>query len=171
MIKAMEQILIQNFKAIVNEEKRPINVKKMTVLMGEQGSGKSTVAKLIYFFKTLGEEITIPLTGSFPVTEENLKQIVESQIYNHFIKLFGPSRRMGNFEILYTYPNNDKIKIWQIEPGNIQINIDPWLPKLQRAIGLNRELNRLENEFGKFEQRDRNRVLNAIGQVIDLFLN
>lgn len=163
----MEQILIKNFKAIVNKEERPINVKKMTVLMGEQGSGKSTVAKLVYFFKTLGEEIMIPFTGNFSVTEENLKQIVEAQIYNHFIKLFGPSRRINNFEILYTYPNGDEIKIWQNEPGNIQMNVDTWLPKLQRAIGLNRELNRLENEFGKFEQRDRSRVLNAISKVID----
>lgn len=163
----MEQILIKNFKAIVNKEERPIKVKKMTVLMGEQGSGKSTVAKLVYFFKTIREEIMIPLTSNFPVTEENLKQIVEAQIYNYFIKLFGPSRRIDNFDILYIYPNNDKIKIWQTEPGNIQMNIDLWLPKLQKTIGLNRELNRLENEFGKFEQRDRNRVLNAISQVID----
>ena len=72
----MEQILIKNFKAIVNKEERPINVKKMTVLMGEQGSGKSTVAKLVYFFKTLGEEIMIPFTGNFSVTEENLKQML-----------------------------------------------------------------------------------------------
>lgn len=52
----MEQILISNFKAIVNANAVPIQIRPMTVLMGEQASGKSTVAKLIYF---ISEVLTI----------------------------------------------------------------------------------------------------------------
>ncbi|WP_241993488.1 AAA family ATPase [Trichormus variabilis] len=41
----MQKIIIKNFGAIQNAE---IEVKKILVLIGEQASGKSTIAKLIY---------------------------------------------------------------------------------------------------------------------------
>lgn len=46
----MQKIIINNFGAIKYAE---IEVKKILVLIGEQASGKSTIAKLIYFFKTI----------------------------------------------------------------------------------------------------------------------
>ncbi len=55
--ESMETILIQNFKAIKNTAKREIKVANLTILMGEQATGKSTVAKLVYFFKKLPEQI------------------------------------------------------------------------------------------------------------------
>jgi predicted ATPase len=50
----MQKIIIKNFAAIEYAE---IEIKKVLVLIGEQASGKSTIAKLIYFFKTLKEDI------------------------------------------------------------------------------------------------------------------
>ncbi len=46
----MQKIIIKNFGAIEYAE---IEIKKVLVLIGEQASGKSTIAKLIYFFKSL----------------------------------------------------------------------------------------------------------------------
>jgi predicted ATPase len=50
----MQKIIIKNFGAIEYAE---IEIKKVLVLIGEQASGKSTIAKLIYFFKTLRDDI------------------------------------------------------------------------------------------------------------------
>jgi dephospho-CoA kinase len=51
---AMQKIIINNFGAIKDAE---IEVKKILVLIGEQASGKSTIAKLIYFFKSLKDDL------------------------------------------------------------------------------------------------------------------
>jgi predicted ATPase len=50
----MQKIIIKNFGPIKYAE---IEVKKILVLIGEQASGKSTIAKLIYFFKTIQEDL------------------------------------------------------------------------------------------------------------------
>ncbi len=46
----MQKIIIKNFRQIEYAE---IEIKKITLLIGEQASGKSTIAKLIYFFQRL----------------------------------------------------------------------------------------------------------------------
>ena len=46
----MQKIIIKNFGPVKDAE---IEIKKVLVLIGEQASGKSTIAKLIYFFKSL----------------------------------------------------------------------------------------------------------------------
>ncbi|MFM7369400.1 MAG: AAA family ATPase, partial [Sphaerospermopsis kisseleviana] len=50
----MQKIIIKNFGAIEYAE---IEVRKVLVLIGEQASGKSTIAKLIYFFKSLRDDL------------------------------------------------------------------------------------------------------------------
>ena len=54
----MQKIIIKNFGAIEYAE---IEIKKVLVLIGEQASGKSTIAKLIYFFKSLKENLNIQI--------------------------------------------------------------------------------------------------------------
>ena len=46
----MQKIVIKNFGPIEDAE---IDIKKILVLIGEQASGKSTIAKLIYFLNYL----------------------------------------------------------------------------------------------------------------------
>ena len=46
----MQKIIIKNFGAIKDTE---IEIKKVLILIGEQATGKSTIAKLIYFFKSV----------------------------------------------------------------------------------------------------------------------
>ncbi len=50
----MQKIVIKNFGAIKDAE---IEIKKILLLIGEQASGKSTIAKLIYFFKSIRDEL------------------------------------------------------------------------------------------------------------------
>ncbi|MEM7657450.1 MAG: AAA family ATPase, partial [Bacteroidota bacterium] len=45
----MQKIIVRNFGPIREAE---VEIKPLTVLIGEQASGKSTIAKLVYFFKS-----------------------------------------------------------------------------------------------------------------------
>ena len=49
----MQKIIINKFRQISHAE---IELKDFVFLIGEQASGKSTIAKLIYFFKSLRQE-------------------------------------------------------------------------------------------------------------------
>ena len=46
----MQKLIIDNFKQISHAE---IEVKDFLLLIGPQASGKSTIAKLIFFFKSI----------------------------------------------------------------------------------------------------------------------
>jgi predicted ATP-dependent endonuclease of OLD family len=46
----MQKLIVHNFRQISHAE---IEIKEILFLIGEQASGKSTIAKLIYFFKSL----------------------------------------------------------------------------------------------------------------------
>lgn len=49
----MKRLIVQNFGPIVNSKKKAIDVFPVTVLIGDQGTGKSTIAKLISEFTWL----------------------------------------------------------------------------------------------------------------------
>ncbi|HAO20548.1 MAG TPA: hypothetical protein DCQ37_08820, partial [Desulfobacteraceae bacterium] len=49
----MQKIRIKDFKAIKSAD---IEIKKTVLLIGEQASGKSTIAKLVYFFKSIKDD-------------------------------------------------------------------------------------------------------------------
>lgn len=104
----MEKIVIRNFGAIQNAD---IEVKKILILIGEQASGKSTVAKLIYFFKTLSDVFFKELYASeremFSITED-LKLPMRSRFYD----LFGSTFHMPDFEIKYYYNTDRYIRIY-----------------------------------------------------------
>ena len=49
----MQKLYIKNFRQITEAE---IEIRDIMFLIGEQASGKSTIAKLIYFFKSLKQD-------------------------------------------------------------------------------------------------------------------
>ncbi len=55
----MQKLIIENFKQIAHAE---IEVRDFLLLIGPQASGKSTIAKLIYFFKFL-QQFYVDLFG------------------------------------------------------------------------------------------------------------
>ena len=66
----MQQILIQNFGPIVNKKRTLIGFSKVLVLCGEQGTGKSSVAKLVSQFSWL-EKALVRRDYSVADVEEN----------------------------------------------------------------------------------------------------
>ena len=106
----METILIQNFKAIKNTAKREIKVANLTILMGEQATGKSTVAKLVYFFKKIPEQILFYLDRNTEINEENFEETVSNSINRFFSQLFD-SYLLNDFTVSYRYSNDLKVEI------------------------------------------------------------
>jgi predicted ATPase len=97
----MQKIIIKNFGAIAYAE---IEIKKVLVLIGEQASGKSTIAKLIYLFKTLKDDVfnQIYQDQKRDYFDENLDII--SVMQEKFYNWFGSTKNFNDdFEIKFYY--------------------------------------------------------------------
>jgi predicted ATPase len=109
-----QRIVIKNFRQIKDAD---IEIKNITVLIGENATGKSTVAKLVYFFKCLGNDFKTDILNIEATTAHNsifkelelLNKFVSMQIENKFIKWFGEIE--NNTTIKYFYKENDFIEI------------------------------------------------------------
>lgn len=87
-----------------------LNIKQYTFLTGYQASGKSTIAKAIYFFRTLKEEISKIIIrqcyGNYHNENLNLKREFESVVRNKFLNTFGTSYSMDS-KMCMTYIYGD----------------------------------------------------------------
>ena len=75
----MQKIIIKNFGAIKEAE---IDIPKTLVLIGEQASGKSTIAKLIYFFQGLRDDYFDELLNS--EIGVDFHSLVKDKFYDFF---------------------------------------------------------------------------------------
>lgn len=138
----MQKIIVKNFGPIDHAE---ITISPLLVLIGEQASGKSTIAKLIYFFKSLGDEF---LTRYYLSENKHIdyKKNVIFPIRAKFYELFGSTLHLPDFEIVYLYDNNESI-----------------------TLSLNQEKKletKLSNNF--FSKGDRSDLKNFKQQLVDL---
>lgn len=91
-----------------------ITIDNFTILTGAQASGKSTIAKAIYFFRTVKDDILdiIIKKNSASVANQKLYKSVTKQLRNKFLQLFGSSRAMDNsLSMKYFYDKNTSIAI------------------------------------------------------------
>ena len=79
----MQELLIQNFGPIANKEKVILKVNKVTVFCGMQGSGKSSIAKLISTFFWLEKAL---VRGDFDIDELTAKTFRERYCAFHNIQ-------------------------------------------------------------------------------------
>lgn len=108
----MSRILIENLGPIELFE-QDVN-EKLMVLIGEQASGKSTIAKAIFFCKSIADEYK-----QFVLNRDNIMEIGYQTPYIHFIKVlrtkfvefFGTTKHMSPFTIQYFFDNNESVLI------------------------------------------------------------
>jgi ABC-type dipeptide/oligopeptide/nickel transport system ATPase component len=103
----MQKIIINNFGPIKNAE---IEIKDMLILIGEQASGKSTIAKLIYFFKSLGDDFF----NNFYKTDRNNYDVTEDiklPIRTKFYDFFGSTLHLPDFEIKFYYSEDRYLEL------------------------------------------------------------
>ncbi|MFT5916073.1 MAG: putative ATPase [Bacteroidia bacterium] len=103
----MQKIVIKNFGAIQDAE---IEINKVLVLIGEQASGKSTIAKLIYFFKSLKRDF-FDSAYNLEETHNSGPRGFSNSIKEKFYDFFGSPSYLGNFEIDFYYDIEREIHI------------------------------------------------------------
>jgi len=97
----MPKIIVEKFKGIQNAE---IEIRDMVVLIGEQATGKSTLAKLVYFFQSLGDlyfDFISDRLGTGFDWQKNFETSLGSEISRKFYQFFGSIQFSGNFKIQY----------------------------------------------------------------------
>jgi predicted ATPase len=153
----MQKIIIKNFGAIAYAE---IEIKKVLVLIGEQASGKSTIAKLIYFFKSLKDDVFKKIYLDRKITNFSEIDDIHVPLRAKFYTFFGQVYRYSEFEIRYYYDfeedkylrisvdidaiQNEKIKI-EFSENFFSADFKSYINKIKTP--LHDELQGFGNEF------------------------
>lgn len=116
----MQKIEIKNFGAIKNAE---IEVRKILVLIGEQATGKSTISKLIYFFKSLKDDLFNQVYNAQKEEFDRLEDLIYP-IRNKFYDFFGSTLHLSKFTIIYYYSEKKFIKLSLDQRNRLLVNID-----------------------------------------------
>ena len=97
-----QRLEITNFGPV---KRASIEIKPTLILIGQQASGKSTVAKLIYYFQSLSSEFFsryyLSSNEGVEITEDLIIPIREK-----FYDFFGSTFHLPDFEIVYHYEEN-----------------------------------------------------------------
>lgn len=94
-----------------------LDLNEFTVLTGPQSSGKSTVAKAVYFFRTVKQDILniIMQGGPQAVSDRDAASwriVLTQRLKDKFMQLFGTSWVMPlDMEMEYTYKKNVSIRV------------------------------------------------------------
>lgn len=91
-----------------------INLNELIVLTGPQSNGKSTIAKAVYFFRTIKDDILdLMLRISPDDMEEKWKKRLSKRLKDKFMQLFGSTYGMSNqMEAVYYYDRKSYIKVF-----------------------------------------------------------
>ncbi len=155
----MEKILIKNFKAIINTNSVEIPVKNLLLMIGDNASGKSTVATLIYFFKSLKDEIfDFVLKKAFRTDDFDNNLLF--RVRKHFVTLLGATRHLGDFTIMYSFSNNNSITISKASSGNLRITYSFFAELRNLCLKVKDELNTTQSISNQvFAQSERQRLI------------
>ena len=126
----MQRIEINNFGPI---EHASVEVAPLTILIGQQASGKSTIAKLIFFFKSLSEYFFTSYYNS-PESRFNLQEDLIFPFRDKFYDMFGNTYDMPDFNIKYWFDNERHIDLSRNRKKRLEVTFSPYFfPKSDRA--------------------------------------
>lgn len=104
----MQKIYVENFGPI---KKAEIEIKDALILIGEQASGKSTVSKLIYFFKSLRTDL-FEVIYENPTTDiDSIRKTFSNKVGGKFYNFFGSTRHLSGFKIKYSYSDTKFLEL------------------------------------------------------------
>jgi ABC-type cobalamin/Fe3+-siderophores transport system ATPase subunit len=105
-IKRMnERLIVKNFLCL---EDIDIEVKDFLILIGPQAAGKSLCAKLLYFFRTIYEEIVLCQMKNALGKQPDLNMILSGKFESFFPRSYWVEH---DFYIAYTYDQNTFLEI------------------------------------------------------------
>lgn len=111
----MHRIVVKNFGPLVDVD---ISLQKINFLLGEQASGKSTLAKLVYFFRTLPDEFASLILTSGADDWKSFRKSLVSLQRKKFTGMFGETKDLGDFHIEYEFTTGVGITIKPTEENN-----------------------------------------------------
>lgn len=117
----MQNLTIKDFGPVQNVS---LQIRDVTLLIGPQASGKSTIGKAVFFFKMLRDELL-----KFVIESSDKSRIVQpDQAFNKIIKtrfldFWGPTFHLKDICIKYEYQTNVWIEI-TLEPRNKYIDVE-----------------------------------------------
>lgn len=106
----MQKIHVKNFKAIKDME---IELHNALLLIGEQATGKSTISKLIYYFKSLRQDFTDLIYEDLDASINNeLWSAFKQKAFDKFYAYFGSTKHLHEeFEAQYHYAQDKYIAL------------------------------------------------------------
>lgn len=106
----MHKLTVHNFGPIQHAE---IELSRFLLLIGPQSSGKSTVAKLIYFFLHIRDEVTAFILESAEAADQKDTSLLAltKRIRNRFVEFFGPAPQLPDVHIKFSYKGNHFLEI------------------------------------------------------------
>ena len=117
----MQKLSIKNFGPI---SELNINISNIMIFIGPQASGKSTVSKSIYLFKSLKDDLVKHVIEA--VEKEDIKfssqkatTEFKKMIRTKFVSFWGTTKHLTQFKIQYFYGGNKDI-ILQLKDGYVQ---------------------------------------------------
>ena len=133
-----------------------VKIDNFTVLTGAQASGKSTIAKSIFFFRTIKDDILdMLLKKSITNPSMSFKKLVTRQLRNKFLQIFGSSRAMDNNLLMrYEYSEDTYVEITlKFDEGANYISPNYVFFDFSRNISnfLSEYSSKSESEFSKSE--------------------
>lgn len=102
-----QKLEIKNFGPIKSAS---IEVRPALILIGQQASGKSTIAKLIYFFQALSAEFFSRFYQSSRESVDKMQDLI-IPIREKFYDFFGSTFHLPDFEIVYHYEENRSLTL------------------------------------------------------------
>ncbi|MHC5773605.1 AAA family ATPase [Nostoc sp.] len=117
----MQRIFIENFGPINRFE---AEVKDVMLLIGPQASGKSTLSKSIFLFKSIKDELSKFILD---VTNDQLKQPINEfskYLRKRFLDCFGTTKHMQRFTLKYYYSTEKEMTISLNPQGLVDVNFN-----------------------------------------------
>ena len=172
----MQKIHVKNFKAIKDME---IELDNALLLIGEQATGKSTISKLIYFFKSLRQDFVDMVYGGLydGLDEERSRDTVfRQETFKKFYNYFGSTKHLhqdfhaqydyarGKYIILSLYPDKGlKIFIEQSFYQDLFFN--------DRLQTLTRKIKQYSNPTNAYERKEFQQVNNNLEIYVNQLFN
>lgn len=118
-------VQIQNFGPISSCQ---LEINEFTILTGPQASGKSTIAKIVYYFRTVKDDILDIMMQGGPqavIERKNATwhQTLKSRLREKFLQLFGSSWAMPrNMDLRYNYTDKTYLHVFLVGGLNNEPN-------------------------------------------------
>lgn len=139
----MQKIIIENFRQIKYAE---IEIKNILFLIGEQASGKSTIAKLIYFFKTIKQDCFDIIYENPENKGPNIEREIIKKIQDKFRLYFGYTSELSdNFKITYYYSECSNLILYKT--NSLQIKFDTHF--FNQIVAITKRLSNDNEKFTK----------------------